>query len=256
MDATFKLASEAKHRKFCPAAERRNGFTLIELLVVIAIIAILAAMILPTLARAKEAGRRTACLNNLKQLELALKIYLDDNRNLHPPVSANPAWPQRMLDTYRNTNILTCPTDLARGRPAGQVATSPNYVADSAPRSYIMNAWNDVFPAAYYNGQEYSMNETAILKPSETIILGEKRNQVVDWYMDLFEGADNLVDVIQHGTHSNYLKPTRSGGANFACGDGSVRFLKFGRSVNPVNWWCNSNADRLKYVLSLSTLQP
>jgi prepilin-type N-terminal cleavage/methylation domain-containing protein len=238
------------------AVEWGRGFTLIELLVVIAIIAILAAMLLPALARAKESGRRTVCIGNLKQLELALKIYSDDNRSLHPPVSGNPAWPAKLLDTYRNTNLLACPTDLQRGKPAGQIASSTNYLADSALRSYIMNAWNDVFVDAYYSGAEYSMKETLILKPSETIIWGEKRNQVPDWYMQLFEGSDNLVDVVQHGTHSNYLTPTRSGGANFACADGGVRFLKFGRSVNPINWWCNSDVDRLKYALPISSLQP
>jgi hypothetical protein len=119
-----------------------------------------------------------------------------------------------------------------------------------------MNGWNDVFQSAFYSGAEYSMKETSILRPSETSIFGEKRNQVTDYYVDIFEGDNNLVDVVQHGTHSNYLTPTRSGGANFACADGGVRFLKFGRSVNPVNWWCNGDADRLKYVLSLSTLQP
>jgi hypothetical protein len=74
--------------------------------------------------------------------------------------------------------------------------------------------------------------------------------------MDLLETGDNLTDKIQHGTHSNYLKPSRSGGANFACADGGVRFLKFGRSVNPVNWWCVSDTDRLKYALPISSLQP
>ncbi|MEE9465294.1 MAG: prepilin-type N-terminal cleavage/methylation domain-containing protein, partial [Candidatus Neomarinimicrobiota bacterium] len=59
--------------------EKRNGFTLIELLVVIAIIAILMAILMPALHRAREQGKRAACLSNLKQMMLAWAMYADDN---------------------------------------------------------------------------------------------------------------------------------------------------------------------------------
>lgn len=238
-------------------SKQRTGFTLIELLVVIAVIAILAAMLLPALARGKESASRTRCLSNLKELELALKMYVDDNRNLLPPRSDLLRWPTKLLELYRSTNLLSCPTDLRRGVPPANIgASNPNYFADNAWRSYIMNGWNDVFTAAYYSGIAYSMKEASILNPPETIIWGEKRHIAGDFWMDLLESGDNLTDKVQHGTHSNYLTPTRSGGANFACADGAVRFLKFGRSVNPVNWWCVDYADRVRFALPLMTLQP
>ncbi len=107
---------------------RRKGFTLIELLVVIAIIGILAAMLFPVFARARESAHKISCLANMKNLGMALMMYAGDWDDTYPMsyyyqngANSNNGyhhWSRLIYDYAKNDNIFVCPSWGGGGRPA------------------------------------------------------------------------------------------------------------------------------------------
>lgn len=243
----------------------RHAFTLIELLVVIAIIAILASLLLPALARAKESAKRIQCVNDIRQLGLSVVMYADDHDGFYPPRGGNaplgpvqnPAlaslatplqssgagsnyWPLQLQPYYVDTKLLYCPSDVLD--PANFGSSSP-FAAISAKRSYIFNGFNDFFQNSNRNpGQGAVVPESAIKQTSETVLFGEKDSKSGHWWMDYNDGDD-----YQELDQARHMKgPNGSGGGSvYAFADGSARYLKFGQSLDPVNLWFVDEQMRL-----------
>jgi prepilin-type N-terminal cleavage/methylation domain-containing protein/prepilin-type processing-associated H-X9-DG protein len=176
--------------------KKSKGFTLVELLVVMAIIAILIAMLLPALSRARLQAKSVACQSNMRQVGQALLIYAGNWRGwLYPPERGATSayadrWPAHVFKpAIWNPPVLKCPNDLD---PVEE-------------HSYVLN--NHL----YYEKIKYT-TKVPRRSSSDVVVMGEKHSEEPDYYMDVdsslaLHDYDRVVESYRHGRSvgSNYL---------------------------------------------------
>ena len=229
------------------------AFTLIELLVVIAIIAILAALLLPTFSRAKGSAQRIACVNNLRQIRLALGVYVNDNNGWMPPrgVSTN-LWPTQLFPYCSDLKLLRCPGDLAANESSAPTNTAP----ESAARSYLMNGCQDLVPVKLSGTSVLKgvalppLRESVITRLPDTIVFGEKASLSPAFYVLLNADASVYLSALEESRHGGKAGiSSQTGSSNYAFGDGSVRAIRFGKALCPVNLWAVTENGRTDYAV-------
>lgn len=237
------------------------AFTLIELLVVIAIIAILAAILFPVFAKARERANAVSCLSNEKQIGLALIAYTDDYEGGYPPEEWTDAagvyhcWKDALIPFFSKTavgnksNVYTCPSnEFAWSNVSGSV---PGDVSGRYPRSYG------------YNGSVYADRKTHkitdVKDPASFIFIIETRSPEMDLGPWAIDGGDEGQDGYNWGgvggpyrilTGKKGRLGTHSGATNFVFFDGHAAKYKLARTLSTPQMW-NPKAAPDAYLVKI-----
>jgi prepilin-type N-terminal cleavage/methylation domain-containing protein/prepilin-type processing-associated H-X9-DG protein len=207
----------------CRTVSRKKGFTLIELLVVIAIIAILAAILFPVFARARENARRASCQSNLKQMGLGLMQYTQDYDEKFPTTSITLAGPtyvrwSGMIQPYiKSTQLFICPSDTG-----------------SYNQTNIGNGSSEGMSYGYstYFNSSSNVAQASMVKPAETIVFGDGTSYVVKpAAADPFTGSASTQypGLVWNSNENESSRPVRYRHlemANFAFADGHVKAMR------------------------------
>ncbi len=211
----------------------KAGFTLIELLVVIAIIALLAAILFPVFARARENARKSSCANNLKQIGLGLAQYTQDFdemwvrpemnttmaqvacRDGYLPTSA---WEARIMPYVKSWQLFVCPSNPNKtydGRNNGNRCRT-SYAIN-------LNQWN----GARLNAWDQSRSEAEWARPAQTVtVTDQKANDswIGGWNTPVPANWDANIDTPTTNSFTSRINPLHLDGANYLYKDGHVKW--------------------------------
>ena len=243
----------------------KRGFTLIELLVVIAIIALLMAILVPALSRARDQSRAVACASNLKQLGIALQMYAEASNDLFPRAMNDVKWPLvfmpylgedlKQIQDYRRVKVYQCPSFPTTGVGANNVPNREQTI------DYVVNAWDMEKPGLTSSQQGQERIEptrlSSVKQPAQRIYMadheaGNWRPVIRDRYeldlMSKFEILDiwsvthlPLSDVETNSTnlHRRVARDRhRRSGCNNLFFDGHAAYLK--ADENTSFYWCGA----------------
>ena len=205
---------------------RRHGFTLIELLVVIAIIAILAAILFPVFARAREKARQTSCLSNVKQMTLGILMYAQDYDErfcvLMIATDTQPAdtigaytgvhnwrgglwWMDLIFPYVKNKQVFLCP---------------------SAPDQFVSYGWNFDYLGYSSSSGSTSYTMAQVAKPAETVAICDSNNPAAYYYNRSSRFTSNSYNGWDPNNPSGGAALRHNEGANFGFADGHAKWVK------------------------------
>ena len=237
---------------------RRRAFTLIEILVVIAIIALLAGLLFPVFARAREEGRKTSCASNMKQLGIAFQQYTQDSRGKYPLAGQFGNWLPGS-GTWVAGDTANPIADLTTQEPNGNKANIEAgalfpYVKSTAVYICPSNKDGEAKSLSYsMNCAVAALSSSRIRSPGDIVLLVDEEKANDAYFFAVSDGPANLAGSTAAGNPTNSsdaLTKKHNGGGNLLFADGHVKFFPFdnfaldGSAQGLANKWKTGGSPR------------